>query len=195
MKLPEYDAKHTLSKDDLRRIMKEKRNALDKDELLAISNSVSVSLKDEFTRHMLQNKNPLVAVYLPSKREINILNFIEFLLDNNIKVASPKWNGETYNLATVKSLGDTDLKSGPMGILEPAESNNINPDEVTLWVVPGLAFTNDGKRIGYGGGWYDRLLCNANPYSLKIGVACKFQILNDFETDEHDIKLDKIIAR
>ena len=47
---------------------------------------------------------------------------------------------------------------GPMNILEPAEADIVKPADVEVWVIPGLAFTKDGKRLGYGGGWYDRLL-------------------------------------
>lgn len=194
MALSKNDGKFALSKDDLRHIMKEKRNALKKEELSIISKLISTSLEEEITKHLLKYENCVVAVYLPSSKEINILSFIEFLLEKKIKVVSPKWNGNTYDLAVLKSLNETDLVFGPMHILEPAQQNTINPAEVTFWVVPGLAFTNEGKRIGYGGGWYDRLLCNSSQSSLKIGVACKFQVLEDFDTDEHDIILNKIIA-
>ena len=47
---------------------------------------------------------------------------------------------------------------GPMNILEPAEADIVKPADVEVWVIPGLAFTKDGKRLGYGDGWYDRLL-------------------------------------
>jgi 5-formyltetrahydrofolate cyclo-ligase len=80
-----------------------------------------------------------------------------------------------------------------MNILESAEAEVVEPSEVAAWIVPGLAFTKDGKRLGYGGGWYDRLLADANG-TLKIGVAHEFQIVDDLPHEPHDILLDRVVT-
>jgi hypothetical protein len=115
------------------------------------------------------------------------------MLDRGVTVVSPRWNGETYALAKIKGLDDANLRRGPMNILEPAEAETVEPSEVTAWIVPGLAFTQDGKRLGYGGGWYDRLLADAND-TLKIGVAHEFQIVDDLPHEPHDILLDRVVT-
>ena len=79
-----------------------------------------------------------------------------------------------------------------MNILEPAEAEIVSPLEVAAWIVPGLAFTRDGRRLGYGGGWYDRLLASARKGSLKIGVAHEFQVVEDLPHEPHDIRLDRL---
>lgn len=81
-----------------------------------------------------------------------------------------------------------------MNILEPAEADITDPQDVAVWIVPGLAFTSDGKRLGYGGGWYDRLLTQAAAGSVKLGVAHGFQIAADLPSEPHDIPLDRIIS-
>ena len=73
-----------------------------------------------------------------------------------------------------------------MGILEPAEAEIVSPKAVGTWLVPGLAFTRDGKRLGYGGGWYDRLLSGAPKASLKLGIAHAFQVVDDLPCEPHD---------
>ena len=189
----QYDAKSPLTKDDLRRIMKEKRSAQNKEEIQEISKKICVKLKEGLLS-LPDLKKMLVAVYLPSPKEIDILPFIHFLLENKIPVVSPRWNGKTYDLGRIKSLEDEDLQKGPMGIFEAKDENLVAPNEFTLWIVPCIAFTPSGKRIGYGGGWYDRLLCQAEPSSIKIGVACKFQVIENFQSEPHDITLNKVIS-
>ena len=64
--------------------------------------------------------------------------------------------------------------------------------EVNLAIIPGRAFTRNGKRLGRGGGWYDRLLSQLK--CPKWGVAFACQIKKDIPTDEWDIRMNKIIS-
>ena len=102
--------------------------------------------------------------------------------------------GEAYELAVLKGLDGAYLRKGPIGILEPAEAEIVSPKEVEVWLVPGLAFTRNGKRLGYGGGWYDRFLVEAPKDAWKIGIAHAFQIADDLPSESHDILLSKVIV-
>ena len=135
-----------------------------------------------------------VAVYLASPDEIDLSDFIRELLQRGAKVAAPRWNGETYELAKLKSLSGANLRRGPMNILEPAEADFVKPSEVGVWLIPGLAFTKGGKRLGYGGGWYDRLLASASKRASKIGVAHEFQVVEDLPNEPHDVRLDRVVT-
>lgn len=64
--------------------------------------------------------------------------------------------------------------------------------EVNLAIIPGRAFTRNGKRLGRGGGWYDRLLSQLK--CPKWGVAFACQIKKDIPTDEWDIRMNRIIS-
>ncbi len=134
-----------------------------------------------------------VAVYLASPEEIDLSAFIQEVLARGGTVVSPRWNGETYELAKLRGLSESLLRRGPMNILEPAEAELVKPSDVAVWIVPGLVFTKDGKRIGYGGGWYDRLLADAKS-SVKIGVAHEFQIVDDLPHEPHDILLTHVVT-
>ena len=136
----------------------------------------------------------VLAVYLASNEEIDLSSLIGDMLGRGVTVVSPRWNGKTYDLAKIMSLAEKDLRRGPMHILEPAEADIVEPKDVAAWIVPGLAFTADGKRLGYGGGWYDRLLSSARIDSLKIGVAHGFQVVGDLPSEPHDIRLDRIVT-
>jgi len=134
-----------------------------------------------------------LAVYLASPDEIDLTAAIAGMLARGVTVVAPRWNGETYELTKLKSLRDEDLRKGPMGILEPKDANIVPPKEVAVWLVPGLAFTQDGKRLGYGGGWYDRLMAGASKHATKFGVAYAFQIAEDLPSEPHDIRIDGVI--
>ena len=134
-----------------------------------------------------------LAVYLASSDEIDIDSFIERMLRAGVEVVAPRWNGETYVLARLKGLGAKNLRRGPMGIREPVDADAVEPGKVFAWIVPGLAFTRGGRRLGYGGGWYDRFLSAAPEGAVKIGVAYSFQIVDDLPSDPHDIPVAEAI--
>ncbi len=140
----------------------------------------------------LETNSP-VAVYLASRDEIDLAAYIGEVLRNGRRVIAPRWNGEAYDLAVLKGMDERHLRRGPMGILEPVDAEIVQPQEVFVWIVPGLAFTRDGRRLGYGGGWYDRLLAVAPKNAVKLGVAYSFHIVEDLPVEPHDILLTAIV--
>ena len=166
--------------------MRDRRRALTPEERTAASEVICAKLA------ALQLKSP-IAIYLASPQEIDLSPFIRKMLAMGVKVVAPRWNGETYELAVLKGLDDAHLRQGPMGILEPVEAEIVSPKVVGVWLVPGLAFTRNGKRLGYGGGWYDRLLAEASKDSLKLGIAHAFQVVDDLPSEPHDILLSKVV--
>jgi len=184
-------------KEEIRREMRMRRKALAPEERERASKAIcgKLAADEAVGRALAASGEPrAIAVYLASRDEIDLSDFIRDMLRRGAAVVSPRWNGRTYELAKVNGLSEPDLRRGPMGILEPAEADIAQPGEVAAWIVPGLAFTPDGKRLGYGGGWYDRMLAAAGKGSVKIGVAHGFQIVPDIPTEPHDVRLDRIVA-
>ena len=136
-----------------------------------------------------------IAVYLAAPQEIDLSAFIAAVLHNDGRIVAPRWNGASYDLAEVTGLGAADLATGPMGIREPKpDASRCAPPSVGAWLIPGLAFTRDGKRLGYGGGWYDRLLATVAADVPKIGIAYDFQIVADLPTEPHDVRLTDVVT-
>ena len=184
------------TKDDIRRRMRAIRRALAPEERVRASKVICAKLIDDDLISVAADPfegGGAVAAYLASPDEIDLSEFILEMLERGVKVVAPRWNGETYELAKLKSLSDGDLRRGPMNILEPAEAEIVKPSEVAAWIVPGLAFTIQGDRLGYGGGWYDRLMADAKE-SFKIGVAHEFQIVKNLPHEPHDIPLIRIVT-
>ena len=78
-----------------------------------------------------------------------------------------------------------------LNILEP--ENPIKIKEVDVFLVPGVAFTASGKRLGRGGGYYDKLL-SKYPDTLKIGITFNERIMQDLPTESHDISMDYVFT-
>lgn len=183
------------TKDDIRRRMRAIRRALAPEERERAAKVICAKLIDDDLISVAADPfegGGAVAVYLASPDEIDLSEFILEMLERGVKVVAPRWNGETYELAKLKSLSEGDLRHGPMNILEPAEAEIVRPSEVAAWIVPGLAFTIRGDRLGYGGGWYDRLMADAKGF--KIGVAHEFQIVKNLPHEPHDIPLIRIVT-
>jgi 5-formyltetrahydrofolate cyclo-ligase len=78
------------------------------------------------------------------------------------------------------------------GILEPVDGRVVAAGELAAVVVPGVAFTADGRRLGQGGGYYDRLLPTTNGRS--IGVCLAEQIVDAIPILDHDVSVADIVA-
>lgn len=88
---------------------------------------------------------------------------------------------------------ETRLELGAFHIEEPTGSATVDPDEIELIVVPGVAYDKNGNRLGRGKGFYDRLL--AETRATKVGVGYEFQIFDSIPTEPHDVKMDMVISQ
>ena len=172
----------------LRREMRRLRKAVSREERAAASRRLC-------DRLLADGLGPSVAVYLAGPDELDLTDFICGSLRRGVRVFAPRWTGETYALAEVRGLDATFLREGPHGIREPRDAAPPEGEaRPAAWVVPGLAFTRDGKRLGYGGGWYDRLLREAEAGADVIGVAYPFQVLDDLPAESHDVRVRRVLC-
>lgn len=182
-------------KAQIRREMRRRRKAVSAAERRAVSHEICATLlqRTDVIR-AIESAMP-IAVYLASPQEIDLDPFVAAVLARGGRIVAPRWNGTVYELAEVTGLGAADLTIGPMTIREPkADSPRCASEAVAVWILPGLAFTRDGVRLGYGGGWYDRLLASVAADVPKLGVAYDFQVVEDLPTESHDIRLTDVVA-
>jgi 5-formyltetrahydrofolate cyclo-ligase len=71
---------------------------------------------------------------------------------------------------------------------------DVGPELLDVVVVPGLAFTPGGERLGQGGGHFDRFLARVPGDCLRIGVAFNEQVVGALPTERHDIAVDRVIT-
>lgn len=79
--------------------------------------------------------------------------------------------------------------------MEPdAASPVVAPAEIDLMLIPGLAFTRAGARLGRGGGYYDRYLARVSPGVIKIGVCFGVQLIEELISEIHDREVDMVVT-
>lgn len=170
-------------KKDLRKEMLEKRNELEANQKKILDRTICEKI--EFLVH--QDNIKVVHTFIPMAKEVNLCPLIDKLLHMGITVVSPKSlpQRKMENLI-LHSLSK--LEEGIYGTKHPANSQ-IYTGKYDLIIVPGLAFDNNGNRLGYGAGYYDTFL-NSHPDAFKLGVCYPFQVIDDVPAEEHDVKLD-----
>ena len=84
------------------------------------------------------------------------------------------------------------LHLGAFHIEEPDGEDIIPVENIELIIVPGVAFSRKGARVGRGKGFYDRLL--ADSTAVKVGVAYDFQLVDDIDIEAHDVPVDIVIT-
>lgn len=163
------------------------------EERLAYSAAVCARLLErEDVRDAMSAKRAF-AVYLATAQEIDLTVLVRRLWSEGCPVLAPAWDGEVYRL--LEYAPGTKLVAGPMGVLEPEPTGEATSvPEPAVWIVPGLAFTKSGERLGYGGGWYDRMLGGAGGDAIVLGVAYPFQIVESIPSEPHDIRLTGVVS-
>jgi len=178
-----------MEKKEIRRKMIEMRDTQPKE---IIKEKSRVILEKLFELNYYK-KAKNVMFYVDTRNEVRTLDAIKKSIYLGKKVFVPKVINKCDMLAVrIKSLNE--LKKGHFGILEPVSGEMINPKELEVVVIPGVAFDKSGCRLGYGGGYYDRFLQNLKADAVKIALAFEFQILDELPKEEYDILMDIIIT-
>lgn len=127
-----------------------------------------------------------ICIYASSKFEVQTINLIEkYYQEKNIFLPHDNlFISRIYNL--------NELKMNKLGILQPLEINKSSLDNIDIFIVPGIAFDKTFNRLGYGKGYFDKLLKNIKK--PKIGLAFNFQLLDKIPFENHDVKMDYIIT-
>lgn len=108
--------------------------------------------------------------------------------------AYPRIDGDQLTLCEVATPAD--LQPGRWSLREPPNLvvNRRTIANFDLLLVPGLAYTASGSRLGRGGGFYDRLFCSSAAGPLKIGLAFAFQLRERLPVEPHDVAVDLVIT-
>jgi 5-formyltetrahydrofolate cyclo-ligase len=77
---------------------------------------------------------------------------------------------------------------------DPSAAFPVDPRSLDVVVVPGLAFTASGERLGQGGGWYDRFLAGVRDDCVTIGVAFAEQVVDELPVELHDVRLTRVVT-
>ena len=167
------------------------RNNLDSD---FIKEKSAVIFK-KFRNIVNINKFNSISVYIDFNNEVPTKELIEYALKNNIKVSVP-FLIDNHNMK-LKYINDYDKdinRNTKFGCGEPFEHcKDCNINEISMFIIPALAFDEKCNRLGFGRGYYDNIL-KINKNALRIGLAYDYQILPSIPKDDNDEILDIIIS-
>lgn len=129
--------------------------------------------------------------YVSFRREVDTYEIMRRALADGKMVAAPRVSGKEMDFHEISCLEE--LKKGAYGIPEPAGGKLVCPAKGDLILLPGAAFDRRGRRIGYGGGYYDRYL-EKYPEGCRIGLAYSFQVLTHLPAEEYDLPADEVLT-
>jgi len=135
-----------------------------------------------------------LLVTLPFRGEWDTMPLVTEALEQGKRVVVPRVNPVTRMLELyVVADPVRDIGTGHQGIPEPLPHCGAADPATVDWVLaPGVAFDRDGRRLGYGGGYYDRLLPLLAPATPRIAGAFDMQIVERVPTGPHDATIDLI---
>lgn len=141
-----------------------------------------------------------LLAYVSFRSEVDTTRFLQDVINSGKKLVLPVVDSRHKALRLYEIKETSELEYGYMGILEPGvrEDREVALSDIDLVIIPGAGFDLKGNRLGYGGGYYDKLLSLAtNPQSptpLLVALAFEEQIIEEIPSEPHDIKMDMIIT-
>jgi 5-formyltetrahydrofolate cyclo-ligase len=162
---------------EMRALSQEQKQAMDQ------------ALTERFLNYPVYHEAKVVATYLSFPHEFQTQGLIDQALKDGKKVLIPK----TYPKGRMEFVvyDPQQLKKTSFGLLEPqGDLEVVDASQIDLIHVPGLAFTREGYRIGYGGGYYDRYLEHFAGQTMSTIYPCQIQ---EFNSENHDIPVQEVL--
>ena len=129
-----------------------------------------------------------ILMYHSLPDELSTIDFID-KWHTRKRFFLPRVNGVNLD---VLPYDRTRLQYGSFHIEEPTGDDIEDIDNIELIIVPGIAYDNRGNRVGRGKGYYDRLLSRTK--ATKIGIGYDFQLVDEIDSEPHDITMDIVIT-
>lgn len=141
----------------------------------------------------------IVLIYMHFRSEVQTSEIIGQMFTANKIVTIPYTCSDISQLIAVKVTNlEQQVTSGYCGIPEPRpeliENSSCDPATIDLVIIPGSVFDKYGGRLGYGGGYYDRLLTNEAPGAVRIGIAFELQLVDRVPVEPHDQFMDFVVT-
>lgn len=173
-----------MNKDDIRRQVRARKTMLDATEKAAAARRVFDRVRRLAAFVMAER----VLIYHSLPDELSTREFMAEM-DGCKQFFLPRVNGIDLEILPYDR---TRMHLGAFRIEEPDGDDTVDVGDIDLIIVPAVAFDRRGNRIGRGKGYYDRLLSRSR--ALTVGVCYDFQLFDEFDTEQHDMPVDYVIA-
>ena len=171
----------------IRAKLREQRRSLGAEEVQRLSFLVAERLKEYLVPETLS----CVAGYMSSDGEVDLSRVVDWLHDKQVSVVVPYVRDQEMRFAFV--LADQKFVVGQWGISIPDPIDEVHLPDIELFLVPVVAFSSRGDRLGRGGGYYDRVLSGIAGASI-VGIAYEFQLDDNIQANSRDVPLDAVVT-
>lgn len=179
-----------MDKKELRRYIREQKRHFTPQQL----GEMSLSIMSSVLTHPRIQEADTILMYHSLPDEVDTHSALDQLLAMGKKVFLPKVVSDTEMTIHEYTGADSLQPSEPYGILEPTTPElSIVNCQLSIAIVPGMAFDRQGHRLGRGKGYYDRFLSQI-PNIYKIGVCFPFQMLESIPSESTDVVMDEVIT-
>jgi 5-formyltetrahydrofolate cyclo-ligase len=182
-----------LNKQSLRKLLLDKRRLLTKQAIY----DKSIKIAEKLIKSDKYQQSEKIMLYISTNSEVQTRGIIEYSLKTNKKVFVPLIIQDKHEIipSLIKNY-ETEIAPGSLGIFQPKEEfqRYFPADILDLVIVPGVAFSEKGHRLGRGGGYYDRFLKRLSKGACTIGLAFEMQIVKELSLEKNDMPVDCIIT-
>lgn len=182
---------------ELKKQIREQAHANRKDQ--ADKEGLSRIICEKFVSLPEYDRAKTVMFYVDVRTEVRTRDYLSTALTHGKTIVVP-WCNDQGELELFRLESMDDLAIGMYKILEPKPELRLLPERqvpvesLDLVMVPGVAFTREGARMGHGKGYYDKLLEHARPDAPLVALAFECQLFPDIPTQAHDVFMDQIIT-
>ena len=156
----------------------------------------SLAIASHIVDSIIPESARVIMLYLAQDTELDMDPLIERLLASGRTVAIPEVEEAGSGMRPIRldTLSPSALDVDRFGIRVPHQRDPIAPDELDVVVVPGVAFTPTGARLGRGGGFYDRFLKSLPEATMRVGACFRMQLLEEIPALPHDHPMGVVVT-
>ena len=183
---------NTNVKTKYRQSILQKRNSLGPSEVSNLSNTILKNADLELSLSAIET----LGSYFSSNNEVNLEALTEMRLKRNLLTTFPRVE-PNHSMSLIAPKDFQKLNKNKFEIFEPSDGDEINSIDHEIIIIPTVGVDQNGYRLGYGGGYYDRFLesvTQKNKRPLLVGLIYDFQFIDDSINELHDIKLDIVFS-
>lgn len=180
-----------MKKSELRKLIKANRKKISKEEVKLYSDSIIEHLIEAF-----EFQDRMVNLFLPIRKfnEIDLTTLKDKVETLGGKLCINRSDFEMFELSPILWDDQVIIKKNHFGIPEPINGFGLKLEDIDIVLVPLLAFTKEGHRLGYGKGFYDRFLSKTAANCIHIGICHSDETYRIDDIDEKDIAMKYLVS-
>ena len=133
-----------------------------------------------------------IMLYKSLGNETDTTDIINAAFRDGKIVSFPVTDAQSGEITPCIATRETEFEKGAFSVSEPTNTEVADVGKIELILIPGIAFSKKGSRVGFGKGCYDRLLQNSS--AIKVGFCYDFQLCEEIPSEQHDVTMDYIVT-